>query len=488
MVGTSLVLITVAILFLRNQIRPILRLADAAESFGKGREVPDFRPRGAREVRRAAQAFIEMKRRIERSHRAAHRHAGRRVARSAHHPHALQARARADRRQPRGRGDEEGRRRDGAHAGGLSRLRARRFRRAVGADRHGARSSRSSRPTPSATATRSSVRFHGHPIVTVRPAAFKRCLANLVVECRAPRAVDLDHRPSRPSLADRHGRRRRPGHRRRICARRCSSRSCGSTTRATRTRAAPASGLRSRATSRARTAATSSCRTVRSAACARPCGCRCKAPAAATDHTATVSSSASSAGGAAASAGGTPSWECGKDRRAGPTSADRARARGRAPPWCGRDRDRRRRPRCAAPTRTAARAPARAACPCGPEAPMSAAVSIHCCERTREPLQRQREAGIAHGRAHQRAHRLLVRREQLEPAHQHVEQPFARRLLGHVGIVAGKHGAVDLLHMRGEDRKRRAEFIAQFGERHPGRAWRSRQSRSARSAFPPAAP
>jgi two-component system osmolarity sensor histidine kinase EnvZ len=67
MVGTSLVLITVAVLFLRNQIRPILRLADAAESFGKGREVPDFRPRGAREVRRAAQAFIEMKRRIERS-------------------------------------------------------------------------------------------------------------------------------------------------------------------------------------------------------------------------------------------------------------------------------------------------------------------------------------------------------------------------------------------------------------------------------------
>src|SRR5215468_6195199 len=59
MVGTSLVLITVAVLFLRNQIRPILRLADAAESFGKGREVPDFRPRGAREVRRAAVAFIE---------------------------------------------------------------------------------------------------------------------------------------------------------------------------------------------------------------------------------------------------------------------------------------------------------------------------------------------------------------------------------------------------------------------------------------------
>ncbi len=66
MVGTSLVLIILAILFLRNQIRPILALADAAEEFGKGREV-EFRPRGAREVRRAAYAFMEMKRRIERA-------------------------------------------------------------------------------------------------------------------------------------------------------------------------------------------------------------------------------------------------------------------------------------------------------------------------------------------------------------------------------------------------------------------------------------
>jgi two-component system osmolarity sensor histidine kinase EnvZ len=67
MVGTSSMLLIVAVLFLNNQIKPILRLADAAESFGKGREVPNFRPRGAREVRRAAQAFLEMKTRIERS-------------------------------------------------------------------------------------------------------------------------------------------------------------------------------------------------------------------------------------------------------------------------------------------------------------------------------------------------------------------------------------------------------------------------------------
>jgi len=66
MIGASIVLISVAILFLRNQIRPILRLAAAAEDFGKGRDV-DFLPRGAREVRQAGYAFVEMKRRIERA-------------------------------------------------------------------------------------------------------------------------------------------------------------------------------------------------------------------------------------------------------------------------------------------------------------------------------------------------------------------------------------------------------------------------------------
>ncbi len=66
MTGTSLVLLVVAILFLRNQIRPIQRLADAADRFGKGQEARNFRPSGAREVRRAAHAFLEMKRRIER--------------------------------------------------------------------------------------------------------------------------------------------------------------------------------------------------------------------------------------------------------------------------------------------------------------------------------------------------------------------------------------------------------------------------------------
>jgi two-component system osmolarity sensor histidine kinase EnvZ len=66
MVGASLVLIAIALLFLSNQIKPILRLARAAEQFGKGRPVASFVPRGAREVRQAAQAFIDMRERIER--------------------------------------------------------------------------------------------------------------------------------------------------------------------------------------------------------------------------------------------------------------------------------------------------------------------------------------------------------------------------------------------------------------------------------------
>jgi two-component system osmolarity sensor histidine kinase EnvZ len=66
MVGSSFVLLAVAILFLRNQVRPIERLAYAAENFGKGRNVPNFKAYGASEVRRAAQAFLTMRERIER--------------------------------------------------------------------------------------------------------------------------------------------------------------------------------------------------------------------------------------------------------------------------------------------------------------------------------------------------------------------------------------------------------------------------------------
>ncbi len=64
MVGSSLVLFAVAIVFMRNQIRPIRRLAIAARAFGMGREVGDFRAEGAAEVRQAAEAFRQMRERL----------------------------------------------------------------------------------------------------------------------------------------------------------------------------------------------------------------------------------------------------------------------------------------------------------------------------------------------------------------------------------------------------------------------------------------
>lgn len=66
MVVTSSLLLAIAILFLRGQLRPILRLAYVAEAFGKGRDVPNYRPAGASEVRSAAQAIIDMRARIKR--------------------------------------------------------------------------------------------------------------------------------------------------------------------------------------------------------------------------------------------------------------------------------------------------------------------------------------------------------------------------------------------------------------------------------------
>lgn len=66
MLGTAVVLLVIAIIFMRNQIKPIQRLANAAEDFGKGRDHPNFRPTGATEVRRASRAFIQMKSRLQR--------------------------------------------------------------------------------------------------------------------------------------------------------------------------------------------------------------------------------------------------------------------------------------------------------------------------------------------------------------------------------------------------------------------------------------
>ncbi len=67
MIGSSIILLTIATIFLRNQVRPIRRLAVAAERFGRGLDVPSsFKPEGAREVRQAAQAFLDMHERVKR--------------------------------------------------------------------------------------------------------------------------------------------------------------------------------------------------------------------------------------------------------------------------------------------------------------------------------------------------------------------------------------------------------------------------------------
>jgi two-component system, OmpR family, osmolarity sensor histidine kinase EnvZ len=66
LVGTALLLFSIAALFMRNQVRAIHRLARSAEAFGMGRDVPPIRPEGASEVRQAATAFNRMQERIRR--------------------------------------------------------------------------------------------------------------------------------------------------------------------------------------------------------------------------------------------------------------------------------------------------------------------------------------------------------------------------------------------------------------------------------------
>ena len=67
MVGTSMLLFAIATIFMRNQVRPIQRLATAVDNFGKGREDSDFKPEGSTEIRQAAAAFNLMRERIQRT-------------------------------------------------------------------------------------------------------------------------------------------------------------------------------------------------------------------------------------------------------------------------------------------------------------------------------------------------------------------------------------------------------------------------------------
>ncbi|NGX99430.1 MAG: two-component sensor histidine kinase [Candidatus Afipia apatlaquensis] len=179
MLGTSSILLIVAVLFLRNQIKPILRLADAAESFGKGREVPDFRPRGAREVRRAALAFMEMKSRVERS-------IEQRTAMLAGVSHDLRTILTRFKLEMALIGDSpevEGMRKDVDEMSGmleayLAFARGDSGEQAQPTDMEQALEElRSDAERHGHAAT---VVFHGMPVVIVKPAAFKRCIANLV--------------------------------------------------------------------------------------------------------------------------------------------------------------------------------------------------------------------------------------------------------------------------------------------------------------------
>jgi two-component system, OmpR family, osmolarity sensor histidine kinase EnvZ len=198
MLGTSTVLLVVAIIFLRNQIKPILRLADAAESFGKGRDVPGFRPRGAREVRRAAAAFIEMKRRVERTME----QRTTMLAGVSHDLRTILTRFKLEleliRNAPETEAlkkdvDEMGRmleaylafaKGDSGEQGAPTDMAAFLDELKADAERHG---------------HQTTVVFYGHPIVTVRPAAFRRCLGNLVSNAaRFAKAIAItghrDHR------------------------------------------------------------------------------------------------------------------------------------------------------------------------------------------------------------------------------------------------------------------------------------------------------
>jgi two-component system osmolarity sensor histidine kinase EnvZ len=179
MVATSLVVLTIAILFLRNQIRPIVRLADAAEAFGKGREVANFRPRGAREVRRAAAAFLEMKIRIER----AIEQRTTMLAGVSHDLRTILTRFKLELALLGDSPEVDAIKKDVDEMAAM-----------LEAYLAFARGDLGEQPAPTDMPAmldelkadserhghRATVAFHGQPEVTVRPAAFKRCLANLV--------------------------------------------------------------------------------------------------------------------------------------------------------------------------------------------------------------------------------------------------------------------------------------------------------------------
>jgi two-component system osmolarity sensor histidine kinase EnvZ len=156
-----------------------LRLADAAESFGKGREVPGFKPRGAREVRRAAQAFIEMKRRVERTMETRTTM----LAGVSHDLRTILTRFKLELALLKSGPEIDAMKKDVDEMG-----------RMLEAYLAFAKGDSGEQPAPTDMGAfldelktdaernghKTSVALYGHPVVTVRPAAFRRCLGNLV--------------------------------------------------------------------------------------------------------------------------------------------------------------------------------------------------------------------------------------------------------------------------------------------------------------------
>ena len=197
MVGTSLVLLAVAILFLRNQIRPILRLADAAESFGKGREVPELP--AARRARGAARG-AGLHRDEARASSAPSSSAPTMLAGVSHDLRTILTRFKLELALLGDSPEVEAMKKDVDEMG-----------RMLEAYLAFARGDAGEQAAPTDMAEfldelkadaernghRTNVTFHGDPIVTVQPAAFKRCLANLV--SNAARFADTDRRS--PAIA-----------------------------------------------------------------------------------------------------------------------------------------------------------------------------------------------------------------------------------------------------------------------------------------------
>ena len=281
MLGTSSILLIVAVLFLRKSRSSLFSCGwrDAAESFGKGREALELpAPRRARSAARGNRHSWEMKARIERS-------IEQRTAMLAGVSHDLRTILTRFKLELVLIGDSPGGRR---HAQEMStrcrqcwrpifRSGPRRLRRGRPAHRHDDGAGGVAAATPSATAMSTTVTFHGLLVVIVEAGLFKRCLGNLVSNAaRHAKTISITgHRGVITAIWTVTVDDDAAGHSRQ------HARGSVQAVPAARRRPQPGRGrhrprpLRSPATSPVRMAATSPSATARWAVCARRYGCRC---------------------------------------------------------------------------------------------------------------------------------------------------------------------------------------------------------------------